>query len=119
MEALILARSAALGFTRRRIEADEMVDRLVLPLVDEGARILAEGIAARPGDIDVVWIHGYGFPAWRGGPMVHAAARGFGAIVERLDALARINPALAPSDALRALVRAAAPGIGAPETAAR
>jgi 3-hydroxyacyl-CoA dehydrogenase len=60
------------GIVARKIEAQEIVMRLVLALVNEGARILEEGIAERAGDIDMVYLTGYGFPAWRGGPMHYA-----------------------------------------------
>jgi 3-hydroxyacyl-CoA dehydrogenase len=86
--ALIVATSAREGVTRRAIEQDEILDRLLLPMVNEGARILEEGIAARPGDIDVVWLHGYGWPAWTGGPMHWAGARGLADIAARLDGFA-------------------------------
>jgi 3-hydroxyacyl-CoA dehydrogenase len=67
--ALIVAESEKLGLTRRTVSDDEIRARCLFPLVNEGARILGEGIALRSSDVDVVWIHGYGFPAWRGGPM--------------------------------------------------
>jgi 3-hydroxyacyl-CoA dehydrogenase len=57
-------------------------------MINEGARILEEGIASRPGDIDVVWVYGYGFPAWRGGPMFYADTIGLAKIRDRLAALA-------------------------------
>jgi 3-hydroxyacyl-CoA dehydrogenase len=57
-------------------------------MINEGARILEEGIAARPGDIDVIWVYGYGFPAWRGGPMFYADRIGLAHIRDRLAALA-------------------------------
>src|SRR5690625_646510 len=60
---------------RAHISNEEIVNRCVLPLILEGYKILAEGIAYRAGDIDVVWMTGYGFAAWRGGPMVYADAR--------------------------------------------
>ena len=72
VEAMILEESAALGIARRQISEREIVERLVYALVNEGAHILAEGIAARASDIDIVYLAGYGFPAWRGGPMFHA-----------------------------------------------
>jgi 3-hydroxyacyl-CoA dehydrogenase len=72
---------------RRDIRAEEIVDRLVLALVNEGAAILQEGIAARPSDIDIVYLNGYGFPAWRGGPMFYADTLGVGNVVEKLNAL--------------------------------
>jgi 3-hydroxyacyl-CoA dehydrogenase len=84
VEQLIVATSARLGIARRPIDADEIVERVIFPMVNEGARILDEGIARRPGDIDVIWIYGYGFPAWRGGPMFYADSIGLPRICERL-----------------------------------
>ena len=63
------------------------MDRLLLALVNEGANILDEGIAARPSDIDIVYLNGYGFPAWRGGPMFYADTVGLPEVVIRLEAL--------------------------------
>jgi 3-hydroxyacyl-CoA dehydrogenase len=60
----------------------------VYPLINEAARILDEGIAQRPGDIDVVWVNGYGFPRVRGGPMQFADETGLGQVLERLRAYA-------------------------------
>jgi 3-hydroxyacyl-CoA dehydrogenase len=70
---LIEQAASDLGIERRVIAPEEIVDRCISALVDEGARILEEGMAQRPSDIDVVYIHGYGFPAWRGGPMFYAS----------------------------------------------
>jgi len=73
------------GIARRnRIEDSEIIERLLYPLINEGAAILAEGIAYRPGDIDVIWVAGYGFPDHRGGPMFMADDIGLPVIVERL-----------------------------------
>ena len=72
---------------RRDISAEEIVDRLVLALVNEGAAILQEGIAARPSDIDIVYLNGYGFPAWRGGPMFYADTLGLGNVIDKLNTL--------------------------------
>jgi 3-hydroxyacyl-CoA dehydrogenase len=77
------------GGKRRAFSAAEIVERLIYPLVNEGARLLEEGVALRPGDIDVVQLYGYGFPAWRGGPMFYADEVGLGAIRDRLNRLAR------------------------------
>ena len=74
-----------LGIDRRPIPGDEIVDRLIYALVNEGLRILEEGIAQRPGDIDVVYIYGYGFPAWRGGPMHYADAIGLETVLARIN----------------------------------
>jgi 3-hydroxyacyl-CoA dehydrogenase len=60
------------GIPRRHISREEIVDRCISALVEEGRRVREEGIALRAGDIDVVYVYGYGFPAWRGGPMFHA-----------------------------------------------
>ena len=81
-------------FRRSDIGAEEIVERLVYAMVNEGARILEEGIAYRSSDIDVVWTAGYGFPDYRGGPMRYADERGLAHIVGRLDhyAATRGNP---------------------------
>jgi 3-hydroxyacyl-CoA dehydrogenase len=84
VEQIIAAAADRLGIARRKIEAAEIVERMVLPMVNEGARILDEGIAARPGDIDVIWVYGYGWPAWRGGPMYYADRLGLGQVRDRL-----------------------------------
>jgi 3-hydroxyacyl-CoA dehydrogenase len=72
VEEIIKAESARLGIARRVIGEDEILRRCLYALVNEGAKILEEGLALRPGDIDIIYIYGYGFPAWRGGPMFYA-----------------------------------------------
>ena len=84
VEALIRERSQEMGIERREIDAQEIIERCVYVLVNEGARILEEGIAQRPGDIDVIWIYGYGFPVQRGGPMFFADRVGLGNIRDAL-----------------------------------
>lgn len=69
---LIEKTSTDLGITRRAISDQEILERCLYPLVNEGAKILDEGIALRASDIDVIWMHGYGFPRYRGGPMFWA-----------------------------------------------
>src|SRR3569833_732986 len=69
---MIVKHSAELGIARRTIGDEEIIERLVYALVNEGARILEEGIAQRASDIDMVYLAGYGFPAFRGGPMFYA-----------------------------------------------
>jgi 3-hydroxyacyl-CoA dehydrogenase len=88
VERLIADTSAKLGVARAAIGRDEIVERLLFPMINEGARILAEGIARRPGDIDVIWVHGYGFPVHRGGPMYYADSVGLARIRDRLAAFA-------------------------------
>lgn len=80
---------------------DEIVDMLILPMVNDGARILEDGIAKRASDIDLVKVNGYGFPRAKGGPMHWAQARGLSEIVAILDRLAADGLAQAPCDLLR------------------
>jgi 3-hydroxyacyl-CoA dehydrogenase len=72
------------GITPRTIAPEEIVERTVYALINEGARILEEGIALRAGDIDIVYIYGYGFPAYRGGPMWYADTVGLKALHARI-----------------------------------
>ncbi len=88
VEALIAETSARAGITRRSFTAEEIVARLMYPMVNEGARILEEKIAARASDIDVIWLNGYNWPAWRGGPMRWADDVGLATVVEGLRAFA-------------------------------
>ncbi|TPI30177.1 3-hydroxyacyl-CoA dehydrogenase [Mesorhizobium sp. B3-1-6] len=85
VEALIRAKAKELSIARRQIGADEIIERTLYPLVNEGAKILEEGIAARASDIDVLWVNGYGFPIGKGGPMFWAGLEGAAKIVERLE----------------------------------
>jgi 3-hydroxyacyl-CoA dehydrogenase len=89
VDSMIAAASRRLGLARRAIDKKEIVERLIFPMINEGARILDEGIAQRPGDIDVIWVYGYGFPVWRGGPMFYADSVGVAYIRDSLVALAK------------------------------
>jgi len=89
VEQLIVATSRRLGIARRVLERKEITERLLFPMINEGARILEEGIAQRASDIDVIWVYGYGFPAWRGGPMFYADTIGLPYVRDRLSAFAR------------------------------
>jgi 3-hydroxyacyl-CoA dehydrogenase len=84
VEKIILDTSSRLGINRRQIAEEEIVERMIFPMINEGARILEEGIATRPGDIDVIWAHGYGWPVWRGGPMYYADRLGLAHLRDRL-----------------------------------
>jgi 3-hydroxyacyl-CoA dehydrogenase len=81
----------SLGITPRTIGDDEIVHRLVYALVNEGAKIVEEGIASRASDVDTVYLAGYGFPAWRGGPMHYAQSRGLYNVVQAMEQFAA-NP---------------------------
>ena len=90
------------GFTRREISDEEIIDRCILALINEGADILSEGVAQRAADIDVVYINGYGFPIWRGGPMHHANSMGLEVVIEKLEKYRELtgNDVYKPSDML-------------------
>ena len=89
VEAMIVAQSKELGIQRRAISDQEIVERLVYALTNEGARLLEEGIAARASDIDIVYLSGYGFPVWRGGPMFHADQVGLYNVLAAMRSYAR------------------------------
>ena len=84
VERTILDASSRAGIARRAIAQEEIVERMIYPMINEGARILEEGIATRPSDIDVIWVYGYGWPVWRGGPMYYADQLGLAHIRDRL-----------------------------------
>ena len=88
---MIVSLSRDMGIEPRRIGAEEIVERCILALVNEGAKILQEGIALRASDIDVVYLTGYGFPPYRGGPMHHADSLGLYNVVRSMRRLAK-NP---------------------------
>jgi len=89
--ALIERTAHAAGIERRVISKQEIVDRCILALVNEGAHILEEGIALRASDIDVIYLTGYGFPAWRGGPMFYADTIGLPNVVTRIEEFEKIH----------------------------
>jgi 3-hydroxyacyl-CoA dehydrogenase len=72
VEKLIIEFSKKKGYTRREISDQEILERCIYPIINEGAKILEEGIAVRPSDLDVIWVNGYGWPVYRGGPMFYA-----------------------------------------------
>ncbi|MBB5368310.1 MULTISPECIES: 3-hydroxyacyl-CoA dehydrogenase NAD-binding domain-containing protein [unclassified Janthinobacterium] len=89
VNAMIIQHSSEIGVTRRTISDREIVERLVYALVNEGARILEEGIALRASDIDMVYLTGYGFPLFRGGPMFYADTVGLPNVLDSIAGYAR------------------------------
>ncbi|MDP3847568.1 MAG: 3-hydroxyacyl-CoA dehydrogenase NAD-binding domain-containing protein [Pseudomonas sp.] len=87
VDALVLQVSEQLGFNRRNIGQEEILERCLLALVNEGAKILQEGIADNSQDIDLVYLNGYGFPVDKGGPMSWADSQGAADLLARLRAL--------------------------------
>ena len=92
VDALVEAHRREHGITPRKIGSTEIVQRCIFALVNEGARILEEGIAQRASDIDVVYIFGYGFPAYRGGPMFYADSLGLLTVERALEAFCAQRP---------------------------
>jgi 3-hydroxyacyl-CoA dehydrogenase len=92
-EDIILAKSAELGIERREISDAEILERCLYPMINEGAKILEEGIAQRPSDIDVAWIYGYGFPVYRGGPMFYGDTVGLKALLDGLEKYEKVHGA--------------------------
>jgi 3-hydroxyacyl-CoA dehydrogenase len=84
VEALIRSEAASLGIEPKTLKEEVIVERVIYPLINEGARVLEEGVAQRAGDIDVVYIYGYGFPAHRGGPMFYGSTVGMDAVYRRI-----------------------------------
>ena len=84
-----VAGATAPGIAARTISDEEIVERAIYALVNEGARALEDGVAARASDIDVIYVNGYGFPAWRGGPMFYADRVGLGDVLARIRAFHR------------------------------
>jgi 3-hydroxyacyl-CoA dehydrogenase len=84
VEALIVNVSKELGLTRKSLSNADIVDRILISMVNEGAKIVGEGFAARASDIDVTYVYGYGFPRYRGGPMFWAEQQGLGKIYEKV-----------------------------------
>ena len=87
VDELIVGVSAELGIARRAVRDDEIVPRLFYPLVNEGAKILDEGVALRASDVDVIWMRGYGFPRYRGGPMFWAGLVGLKTVYDTMSRL--------------------------------
>jgi 3-hydroxyacyl-CoA dehydrogenase len=87
VDELILKISQENGLTRREVGDQEILERCMYPLVNEGAKILEEGLAQRASDIDVIWMYGYGFPRFRGGPMFWADLVGVQTIYDTMSRL--------------------------------
>ncbi len=102
--AVIEREAQAMGIQRRDIEPSEIVDRLIYALVNEGLNIVDEGIAQRPGDVDVVYVYGYGFPVFRGGPLHYAESIGYEKVLARIcEFRERFGDAWAPAPLLEKL----------------
>src|SRR5579872_783195 len=91
VEALIRTTAREAGIAQREVSDDEIRKRCIYALVNEGANVLADGIAIRAGDVDVVWVYGYAFPAWRGGPLRYAQSVGLRAVYDDILAFQKAH----------------------------
>ena len=107
VEQIILDLAEKMQVRRRKIEDGEILERVLLPMVNEGARILEEGIAYRPIDIDVIFVNGFGWPAFRGGPMFFADRIGLKAVRDKLAHYAETtnDPNLKPAALIERLAK--------------
>lgn len=105
VEALIREISENHGVTRKSFTREDIIERLLFPLINESARVVDEGIAIRPSDVDVTYTNGYGWPRWTGGPLFYADEVGLSRIVERLEIFRGeySDPSLEPARLLRQL----------------
>jgi len=106
VEEIVRAFSLAKGVERRSISDEEILERCLYPMINEGAKIIEEGKASRASDIDIVWINGYGWPIYRGGPMFYAGVVGLPKVLARLEEFqAAMGEDFAPSPLLARLAR--------------
>ena len=104
-EKIILDLAAAKGVNRRQISDEEILQRCIYPMINEGAKILEEGIAIRASDIDTVWVNGYGWPVYTGGPMFYADTIGLGTVLDVMKRFEGLHGAdFKPSALLEKLV---------------
>ncbi|MEM9034521.1 MAG: 3-hydroxyacyl-CoA dehydrogenase NAD-binding domain-containing protein [Actinomycetota bacterium] len=103
-EAIVTELAERSGRPKVDLSAEEIVERCLLPMVNEGAKILGEGMAIRPSDIDVMWVHGYNWPAYRGGPMWWGDHQGLDRVLARLGELGDGSPRWQPAPLIERLV---------------
>jgi 3-hydroxyacyl-CoA dehydrogenase len=102
---LIEEASREAGIVRREVGEQEIVERSIYALINEGARVLEEGFALRSSDIDVIYMNGYGFPSWRGGPMCFADLTGLAKVLASIEGFHReFGPRWQPAPLLQKLV---------------
>jgi 3-hydroxyacyl-CoA dehydrogenase len=103
---LVVRTSRELEIDRREISDEEILQRCIYPLINEGARILEEGIVQRASDLDIVWLYGFGFPRYRGGPMFYADSVGLRHVYEVMQSFCEIHQDwLEPAPLLERLAR--------------
>jgi 3-hydroxyacyl-CoA dehydrogenase len=111
VEKMIEEHRKEIGRKPRKISNEEIIERCLYPLVNVGFQCLEEGIALRPGDIDIIWLYGYGFPAYRGGPMYWADTIGLPKVLEAMTKYQKQNPDVAHWKPSKLLVKLANEGV--------
>jgi 3-hydroxyacyl-CoA dehydrogenase len=105
VEQIILDFAAKKGINRRAISDEEILERCIYPMINEGAKILEEGMAIRASDIDIVWLNGYGWPLYRGGPMFYGDLMGLPKVLEKMKTFqAQMGDDFKPAALLEKLV---------------
>jgi 3-hydroxyacyl-CoA dehydrogenase len=89
VEAMLVDHARERGIERRPVPASEIVERCLFGMINEGARIVEEAVVSRPSDVDAVWLTGYGFPRYRGGPLYYADRMGWSHVLSRIEAFAK------------------------------
>ena len=97
--------AAASGVAPRTVTRDEILEECVFPMINEGAAILEEGMAQRPGDIDVTWLNGYGWPQDKGGPMFLGDKVGLQRVLDVVERVAKNVPEIQVSNLLRSMAK--------------
>jgi 3-hydroxyacyl-CoA dehydrogenase len=85
LQEIVAGVAKELGVEQRKISDEEIVQRCIFPMINEGCKILDEGVALRASDIDIVWLNGYGFPAYRGGPMFYGELVGLPKVLAAIE----------------------------------
>jgi 3-hydroxyacyl-CoA dehydrogenase len=105
VEAIVKEFAAASGVTARKVTREEILEECIFPMINEGAAILEEGMAQRPGDIDVTWLNGYGWPQDKGGPMFLGDQVGLQRVVDVVERVSKNVPDIQVSRLLRAMAK--------------
>ena len=105
VEAIVKEFAAQSGFASRKVTQEEILEECIFPMINEGAAILEEGMAQRPGDIDVTWLNGYGWPQDKGGPMFLGDKVGLQRVVDVVERVSKTVPDIKVSGLLRAMAK--------------
>ena len=105
VEAIVKEFAAKSGVAPRKVTQEEILEECVFPMINEGAAILEEGMAQRPGDIDVTWLNGYGWPQDKGGPMFLGDKVGLQRVLEVTERVSKTVPEIAVSNLLRSMAK--------------